>query len=385
MSYINLPVLCHGRTAVYDRYVFPEEEFEERAEIVKTIMKERGLNGLLIYSDGLSRSHVCYLTNYYSTLSWGNSLLVFPLDGQVMNITCLGSRDHDHTKKMIPESIELMCVGLSMVSNHHVAFEALKYIDEKKLGGKWGGVNLDCLYAPGYDSIIDRHPDIVDFTGEYNAVKAIKNEREMYAMSQAASISEKAVNEFMRLADEGVVETCTANEIERSCKEYGVDNISFLISAGEEDVRLHQPRPRKLKKGDILTVVVNAQFLHYNGVYAATKVVGGASEAQNELFSEAKKMWNGKLREMSETRKAFIGQKNAFCGKSGINSYTMINGIGVDMVEAPDTINTEIDLKPGMTLNINFYVEKKGVGSVLIGRTFYMAENSLVKINGQGM
>ena len=384
MGYLNMPVMCHGRTAVYDRYVFPEEEFESRADKVSGLLDIYGLDGLLIYSDGLSRSHVCYLTNYYSTLSWGASLLVFPKNGRMMNVTSLGSRDYTHTKKMVPESVELMCSGLSMISNHHIVFDALKYIDENNLGAKWGGVNLDSLYAPGYDAIITKYPGLRDLTEEYNAIKSIKTEREMYAMSQAASISEKAVNEFMRLAEAGVVEIELAADIERVCKKYGVDNISILASAGNDDIRLHPPRLRKFKNGDILTLVVNAQFLHYNGVFAATKAIGGASAGQVELFADAKKMWDETIEDLKKTRKAFIGQKDVFYDSQRIGSYTLINGIGVDMVEAPDTSGAKIDLKPGLTLNVNLSVEKKGVGSTLIGQTLYVTENDVVKINGYG-
>jgi len=384
MSYVNMPVLCHGRTAVYDRYVFPESEFESRADKVREILVKCGLDGLLIYSDGLSRSPVCYLTNYYSTLSWGASLLVLPKNGRMMNIASLGSRDYTHTKKMVPESVELMCSGLSMITNHHIVFDALKYIDENNLGAKWGGVNLDSLYAPGYDAITTKYPDLRDITEEYNAIKSIKSEREMYAMSQAASISEKAVNEFMRLAEAGVVEMELAGEIERVCKKYGVDNISILTSAGKEYICLNQPRSRKFKSGDILTIVVNAQFLHYNGVFAASKAIGGASSVQAGLFDAAKKIWDETIGDLKKTRKAFIGQKDAFCDRRQIGSYTLINGIGVDMVEAPDKPGAEIDLKPGLTLNVNLSAEKKGVGGALIGQTFYVTENDIVKINGYG-
>ena len=385
MGYVNMPVFCHGRTSVYDGYIFPDEEFESRADKVRGLLGGYGLDGLLIYSDGLSRSHVCYLTNYYSTLSWGNSLLIFPKNGRAVIVTSLGLRDYAHTKKMVPESVELICSGLSMISNHHIVFDALKYIEENIPGAKWGGVNLDGLCAPGYDPLFEKYPDIRDLTEEYNAVKSIKTDREMYAMSQAASISEKAVSEFMRLAEADVVEIELAAEIERVCRKYGVDSVSLLVSAGKEDIRLHQPRSRKFRNGDILAVVVNAQFLHYNGVFAAAKAIGGASADQAELFSAAKKIWDETIDGLKKTRRTFIGQRDAFCDRRQICSYTLINGIGVDMVEAPDTPGAEIDLKPGMTLNVNLSFEKKGSGGALIGRTFYVTENDLVKINGCGL
>ena len=384
MGYVNMPVLCHGRTSVYDRYIFPEVEFESRANRVREVLDKYGLDGLLIYSDGLSRSHVCYLTNYYSTLSWGNSLLIFPKNGQAVNVTSLGARDYTHTKEMVPKSVELICSGLSMISNHHIVFDALKYIDEHNLGAKWGGVNLDGLCAPGYDPLFEKYPDIQDLTEEYNAIKSIKTDREMYAMSQAASISEKAVNEFMRLAEADVVEIKLAAEIERVCRKYGVDSVSILTSAGEEDIRLRQPRPRKFKNGDILAVVVNAQFLHYNGVFASTKTIGGESACQAELFTTVKRMWDETIDTLKKTRRAIIGQRDTFCDRRQVGSYTLINGIGVDMVEAPDTPGAEIDLKPGMALNVNLSAEKKGTGGALIGHTFYVTENDLVKINGCG-
>ena len=384
MSYVNLPVLSRGKINVSDKYLFPEEVFAARVQKVRDLMKDKGLDGVLVYSDALSKCYTNYLANSYSPGLWGGSMLIIPREGNIMNATSSGTREYEATRKRLPTFCDLMCCGMSMISSHHIVFDVLKFIDEQKYGTKWGGINLNRMYKLGFDPIVEKYPDLLDLTDEFDVIKAIKDDGEMFAMSQASSISEKAVNEFLRIADVDVVENVLSNEIERNCKEYGVSNISFLVSAGSEDVQLRQPRPRKFEKGDIVTAVVNAQFLRYNGVYAATRVIGGASAAQEELFAAAKKMFKEQLDELNKTRKACIGQKDSFCDKSQISSYTIINGIGVDMVEAPDKDGAEIDLLPGMTVNINFYAEKKGVGGILIGQTFYVAETTLVKINGQG-
>jgi Xaa-Pro aminopeptidase len=300
-----LPVLCHGRT-ISDEFLFPVEEYKAREDQVKAILDAKNLDGLIIYSDGLSRGNVCYLTNYHVFLSWGSAVLVFPRNGKPVLLATLPPRDLVFTKKSIPDFVEIIPVGLSLIYNHHLTIGTIDYMKEKNLlGGKWGGVNLDSLPTKALAPIIEKFPDIPDCTRDYYALKEVKDDKEQYAMEQAATISARAANEFLRLAVEGVSEIELSAQIERMCKMNGVDNASFLVSSGSEGTNLQQPCERIFQKGDTVSVFVNIQYQRHK---SNRRSVSGSSRVieTGEKMLGRKGLGNGKNQKSIDWPEKFI-------------------------------------------------------------------------------
>jgi Creatinase/Prolidase N-terminal domain len=61
---------------------FPVEEYEGRIEKVRRLMRERGLDGLVVHGNRAERAPVRYLSNFEDYYS-GDTLIVIPLAGPV--------------------------------------------------------------------------------------------------------------------------------------------------------------------------------------------------------------------------------------------------------------------------------------------------------------
>ena len=63
MDFSYLTVLPRGRQ-LWDYVVMPPEEYDARKARIDRILDKAGLDGLIVYSDAMTRRYINYLTNY---------------------------------------------------------------------------------------------------------------------------------------------------------------------------------------------------------------------------------------------------------------------------------------------------------------------------------
>jgi Xaa-Pro aminopeptidase len=379
-----MTVLCHGRT-ISDEYLFPYDEFERRAAKAGDIIEKNGLDGLIIYTEALSRGNVSYLTNYHNFLAWSVSLIVLPKGGKPTVLATIAPRDLAFVRKILPDFVEIIPVGLSLVSNEHISVKAIEYLKEKGIfDKKWGVVSFDRMpymaRAPWDEAY---HGKLKDVTEAYQALRAIKSPAETDVISQASAMSKRAVCEYLRQAKVGVNESVLAAKVDRQFRLEGADAVSLLTYAGRDAaVMLRVPWERDFEEGDIVSAFANVQLLRYNGAYGASAVIGAKNSEHKALFAIAGDIFNKKISEIESTRKADIGYKE-FSEKSGFEYYTVINGVGIDLVEYPKQPGTRAELAPGNTLTVSLGIKKSGVGSVFKSGNYFLADSGrLVPLSG---
>src|SRR5487761_226108 len=81
------PVLLHGR-ASWDSGAFPNDEFQERLELLQAAMVSRGLRGLIVGGSSLDYANLCYLTQYIPWAGW--ALAIVPAAGDITLVTGVG-------------------------------------------------------------------------------------------------------------------------------------------------------------------------------------------------------------------------------------------------------------------------------------------------------
>jgi Xaa-Pro aminopeptidase len=384
MSFTNMTVLCHGRT-ISDEYLFPYGEFEERTAKVSGILDGQGLDGLVIYTESLSRGNVSYLTNYHNFLAWSVSLVVLPKGGRPTVLATIAPRDLAFVRKILPSFVEIIPVGLSLVSNEHISLKAIEYLKECKIfDKKWGSVNFDRMPHVAYSPWEEAYPGgLVDVTEAYEGFRAIKSPAEADVIAQASAMSKRAVCEYLRQAQAGVNESVLASKVDRQFRLEGADAVSLLTYSGRDGATmLRVPWERDFEEGDVVSAFANVQLLRYNGAYGASKVIGGGTSGQKALFSAADEIFNEKISEIETTARADIGYRE-FEGRPGVRCYTVINGVGIDLVEYPRQAGSTAELKGGNAVTVSLGAKKTGAGSVFKSRNYLFTDSGrLVSLSG---
>ena len=385
MSFTNLTVLSHGRT-IRDEYLFPDAEYETRLEKANDLIKSKGLDGLLLYSNSLTRGNVCYLSGFSNFIAWSVSILILPKGGYPTLVAAIAPRDVEFTSKLLPGFVKVISAGLSLVSNEHISASTIDYMRNNGLlaGKKWGSVNFGRLPYMAQTPWNEAYPDgLVDCTDDFAALRACKSEKEAYVISQASSMAKRAVYEYMREARPGVDEAVLASKIDREQRICGANSVSMLTSAGKlSEPSLHFPRERAFENGDTVCVFADIGLQSYHGSFGATKVIGAPTGDQEELFAVAQKLWDAKIAEMYADEKSQIGQQDTEHGN--YQYYTMVNGIGCDLVEYPSQFGSEAKLSTGMTITLSMGIKRANVGSVFMSENYLVTANGLVSMSGPG-
>ena len=388
MSFLNLSVLCHGRT-ISDDFVFPDSEWRARENRARELIDKNGLDGLLVFVEGaITRSNVCYLTNYHQFLSWGSALLIFQKNGESKLVSTVAPRDVTFMSKVLPDFVELIPVGLNLTSNEHVCVEAIKYMRENELieGKKWGTVNLERMPQVAVDPWVEVYPEgMPDLTDDFGKIKAVKSENEIYALTAGSAIAKTCVMDYMRGAKAGENELTLAAWIDRDARMQGCESASLLTYAGKDgETMLRVPWDRNFEEGDTVSAFMNVSYLRYNGAYGATKVIGARTEEQDKLFAAAENLWEKKLSDMAADGKTVIGHVDGHCNKCDADYYTVVNGVGMDLVDYPCEVGEEAPLSDNMTLTVSLNVKKAGIGSVFKSANVVMKNGTLFSMSGFG-
>lgn len=371
MDFSYLTVLPRGRQ-IWDYAVFPEEEFEERRAGLAQLLEKLGLDGLVVYSDALSRRYVSYLTNYCNSVSWSCSICLLTGDGPPRVISSMAPRDITYNQKSLAPGVELNAIGLGMLSNHAVAGKAVAYMREHDmLEMRWGGVNIDSLNAEGQRALYDGLPRLPDCTEAFDGLLAKKTPAELFAIAQATALAQKAATDYLRMAVPGSNEREIAARIDRQMRVFGVDNIALLVSAGKDSrLCLHQPRDYVIQAGDTVSVHVDILYLHYNGLYGGTMYRGSPDAGRAAFYRRAEEAFHDALGKLERDRK--LDDVN-----SEEDGYTLACGIGADTAEAP----VRGVLETGNTVTLTMCRRSEQYGDVLMAGT-YVAEASGIHVLG---
>jgi hypothetical protein len=67
---ITMPgVVTHGRL-IWDQTLFPPDEQERRLDAVRAAIRGAGLDGLLVFADGVHHADTAYLTQWFPMEAW---------------------------------------------------------------------------------------------------------------------------------------------------------------------------------------------------------------------------------------------------------------------------------------------------------------------------
>ncbi|OGP63632.1 MAG: hypothetical protein A2169_00595 [Deltaproteobacteria bacterium RBG_13_47_9] len=396
-----------------------EKERERRWGRLKKLMKDRGLDCLVVFGLKGRESFDRYLTN-----DRAGGIVIFPLDGELVHLTWAAFD--------IPAHLESTLRGeASWVSDVRLGANGagvVKVLHEKGCEKANVGVVGLAIWAPGemegyvpygtWAYILENLPKarFVDISNEFAQIVFVKSDEELQLVRRAAEIGELAAEEMMRVARPGVGENelyaagmhqLFLNGANGSPSPYitpmimhsGPDNPGW----GAPMWLLRGQPPRIIENGDILQVEI---FSRYGGMEAQLQLaiaIGNVESVNKECAEIARRSYEVGLQALCTGRKfgevveameeplkeagawhitPLIHSLNPLCWVSETNSrFEELPGIEryKDVIVTP-VIGRDMEIRPGTVweLEPNACLGKHKVN---IGGTVIATERGAIELN----
>ncbi|MBN2699344.1 MAG: aminopeptidase P family protein [Bacteroidales bacterium] len=234
-----------------------------------------GIDGLLVSSV----ANITYLTGFTgdaSRLVVSEKGVLFLTDGRYTE---------QAAKECHPE-IEI----LKWINDNRYGAETYRYACER-LGIQQLGFEEDVVTFSEYGTIrsgIEPETVLVPVQGAVNALRMVKENREISLLREACAISDLALQRTLPFIKPGITELELTARLEYELKMAGSAGLSFdtIVLAGNRTSLLHgQPGNTRLKQGDLLLFDFGAMAGGYHADMSRTFILGKASRAQKDLYN----------------------------------------------------------------------------------------------------
>jgi Xaa-Pro aminopeptidase len=216
-------------------------------------------------------------------------------------------------------------------------------------------------------------------------IRAIKSKKELVNIIKAQRISEKVLQDVLKILKTGVSEIEISNFIKRSFIKYGAPILSFtpIVSFGKNTADVHhEPGKNKLKKGDIIMLDFGCTVNHYCSDMTRTFFWGEPNFKQKKIYLAVLKAQELALNKIKKgERRAKIIDKAArdFLNKKyGAKKFShgLGHGVGTVIHEWPNFKPKSKDIIPrGCVMTVEPGLYFKGFGGVRIEDMVLITQN----------
>lgn len=243
---------------------------EQRIRRIKARMKKEGLDALLV----TNLTNVRYLSGY----SGSNGYLY--IGKQVHFFTDF--RYAEQSKHEVVPQAEIHILSKSF-------YEELAALSELKNVAKIGfeANHVSVSFLTELQKKL-RRLKWVPIRGWVEELRDVKDDKEVEFIARAAKITDKTLKEVLALVKPGVRERELAAEIAYRFMRYTglAPAFSTIVASGPNSAMPHaKPTGRKLRKGDLVTFDLGAQWKGYSSDLTRTVVLGKATKKQKEIYS----------------------------------------------------------------------------------------------------
>jgi Xaa-Pro aminopeptidase len=343
------------------------DELERRLQRVLLLIHDRGVRGLVIYSDAGSSAGVRYLTGYRPF--FGGSILVLRDDGERVLVNTF-NWDAPRAKQL--SGIDRVVSGFDSGGLVAGALDELALGSDARLGLAGSDIIPFALYSHLFG---ETRPVPASLDAPMEELRLIKSAWEQEMLRRAATVTDAAIDGAIAQAHAGMTEHELAAQLEYRMKRAGADGLAFpaAVASGPNTERpVSLPTDRRLQAGDLVMVDVGATWEGYAADITRTFVVGAASERQRELHgsvSAALRAAIDVVRPDTPANAVHVAAVEALAG-DGVDQYfthRVGHGIGLETsLERPDLQRDDVLLRPGMTFCVEPGVYIPGFGGVKI-------------------
>jgi Xaa-Pro aminopeptidase len=335
----------------------------KRIKQLEKILKENGLDGLLIVND----ANIRYLTGFTSS----ESFAVLSPGGRAF-IT-----DSRYTEQAEREVVNFEIVKWR--SPNAGLHETIKAISDrfgiKKLGFEKKYVTME-MYEKLENMLVGI--ELIGTAGLVEQVRRIKDDQEIEYMRKAACFADKAFTEILNYVKVGITEKDLERELQYITKIMGADDIGFpaIIASGKNSSMPHAvPSEKLIEDGDFITFDMGALYKGYRSDMTRTIVVGHATDRQREVYELVKSSQEESLKMIKSGVDGKIPHLKARevmekTGIEGIFEYGVGHGVGLDIHEDPFmSPRCELTLEEGNVVTIEPGIYIPGWGGIRIEDT----------------
>ncbi len=378
--------------------VFPKEEFVARNQKCIELMKEKGLDAILAFTDYFKHASIRYLTGYtYQPVWLASSTYILPREGEP---TLLVDRFMDAVKEQVWVSdvrtisgwLERPGPAGTLLAVAEATAEILR---EKGLErAKIGLIGYDIMPAMCFDKMKGKLPDaqFIDVSEEFERLRMVKSDNEIALIKKANSIISKGYEAAIEAIRPGRTEADVGSAMMKALLDAGADFILALwVVSGKAAERVYRTpliTNRELKKGDMVWMDCGMAYKGYFADVGRTTIVGKATEKQKRLCDAVLKMHKNAAGIMKPGVKAgdIYEEMRRTAVETGYGDYFKPGGfvghnIGVTLDDYPLIKPDEpTPLEKNMVMNIDPKLFVPGVGGARIEDSYLITEDGAKRL-----
>ena len=277
----------------------------------------------------------------------------------------VGHQDTDNPWHLLREAIagKDIQIGQLAVEKSHMTIERLEALQE--LFPETSFVRLD---------------------DQLNAMRVVKDERELDILRKAASYADYAIEVGVSEIAEGKTELEILTAIELALKKKGISHMSFdtMVLSGKKTASPHgKPGDRKIQKGDFVLFDLGVIYEGYCSDITRTVSFGEPSEAQREVYETVRKAEQDAVDAVKPGIRAMDLDKIARdviteAGYGEFFTHRLGHGLGISVHEFPSLTGTnEMELIEGMVFTIEPGIYDPSITGVRIEDDVVVTKNGV--------
>ena len=352
------------------RICIPDSEYKERIERAAKLIRERGLDVMVVSSTESDYANARYFSGFWPLFERagvaisanGDAALLVGPESSVFGRD-FGKIEKVFVLKEFREAADPSYPELQANSFNEV-FNSLG-ITGKKINIGLGSY-VECT-LPIYEGLKDAYPEanIVKCNDIMVELRKIKSENEIACIREGFRIIELATDEVIKALKPGVTELQMVGVAQRVIYENGAEYEGLPMYVFSEESTRHaisRSRYREIKKGDIVQLNLSAKIDGYSPSIGLPVVMGKLEGERRELVEFCRKMHEWTESQLKagvyadDVAKKFLQMyKDAGYGDNYV--YGPCHGTGMIEVEAPwMETSTHYPLEENMTFQIDTFI-----------------------------
>jgi Xaa-Pro aminopeptidase len=344
-----------------------EQEFAERAEKLKALMRESGIQACLIYGDEYRKENLRYISNYWPLFERGAAIVSLTGDPIVIaapegDLLCREMSAWPDIR-LLPE---FTCVTVpDQIEYPYARYTSLKLIFQelrqtlplKRIGivgmNDMPGSLLDSIHRSSEES------EFIDAGHLVFKLRMNKSEHEVACLKKAAAIADAGYRLMIEQVRPGMTELELASLAYGECTRLGAEFMPFCVLASGKrvDTIIGRPTGKVIADGDMIMAAIAVQVEGYVSTIGFPFVAGEMSPGQRSFIQtlvEAEQIALSKLKagvrqsELVQAVKSYFADKNV----TEYDLYPPLHGCGLAEAESPyPDEHAAAVFEAGMTVN----------------------------------
>ena len=352
------------------RICIPDSEYKERIERAAKLIRERGLDVMVVSSTESDYANARYFSGFWPLFERagvaisanGDAALLVGPESAVFGKD-FGKIEKVFVLKEFREAADPSYPELE-ASTFGEVFKSLGVTGKKINIGL--GSYVECT-LPIYEGLKDAYPEanIVKCNDIMVELRKIKSENEIACIREGFRIIELATDEVIKALKPGVTELQMVGVAQRVIYENGAEYEGLPMYVFSEESTRHaisRSRYREIKKGDIVQLNLSAKIDGYSPSIGLPVVMGKLEGERRELVEFCRKMHEWTESQLKagvyadDIAKRFLQMyKDAGYGDNYV--YGPCHGTGMIEVEAPwMETSTHYPLEENMTFQVDTFI-----------------------------